>query len=118
MGKNNIENILGVSEDTNVVDSTPEESKEDSSAEETLKIIAFIILWLGIIATIISLFTVFFVKEIDLNYPYAVHHNIGFNAARLVTTICTLLGALVSWAVLNVIANISMTLKSINKKIK
>jgi len=88
------------------------ENSSGNSAENTLKGIAAIVLILGIIATIICFSTLCFVEK--------GHYvsRIEFSAAGLVPTFATLLTSLAAWAVMRVLANISLTLKDINSKIK
>ena len=84
--------------------------KTDLSAERTLKIIASIVLVVGIIATIILLTTTVWV-DIGVGIKHVV-----FNPSALVITIGVLLSTLISWALLRVLANISINLKNINSK--
>lgn len=76
----------------------------DSSAEHILSVMGVIILVSGVIATFIGLIYLF---------------SEGFSDSTvLIATISILLGTLITWSVLEVLANISLTLKEINAKIK
>ena len=77
---------------------------ENNSAEKSLKMIALVTLIVGIILAYIMIFTVCFVED-------------GFNPMGFVVTVGVLLFSIVSWASLNVFANISLTLKDIHSKI-
>lgn len=107
----NVNEILGVKQS-----STPEETNEvvsvDNSAESALKIIANIILGCGIIASAICLGTLCFVEQGDYSTETV------FNPTGFAITIMVLFSSLVSWGLLKVIANISLTLKEINAKTK
>lgn len=83
-------------------------TNKNSSAENTLSIIADIVLVLGIIGTVVCLFTIVFVGR----------HNDEFNPVGFGITLSGLLSVLISWSVMKVLANISLTLKGINKKLK
>lgn len=82
--------------------------KKNRGAEDTLSIIADIVLVLGIIGTVVSLFTLALEGE---------NHN-EFNPMGFAITFSALLSTLISWSVMKVLANISLTLKGINRKIK
>lgn len=111
----NVNEVLGVSENTTT--EAPKEvevQKVDNSAEVTLLTIATIVLWCGIIASVICFSTMVIIK--DPSYHY--HTKYIFNSAGFATTIMVLFSTLIGWGVLKVLANISITLKSINSKIK
>ena len=80
-----------------------ESNKNDTSAERVLTAVATIVLICGIIATIIGLIAFFD----NVHNPESLGISIAF-----------LIGTLISWSVMKVIANISINLKEINKKIK
>ena len=86
-------------------------ANENNSAEKTLKTIATITLVLGIIAAFVMVFTVCFVPKYGDN-GQNVFNPIGFGM-----TVGVLLSCIISWATLNVFANISLTLKDIKSKI-
>lgn len=93
------------------------ETPIDNSAENTLSVIANIVLVCGVLATLICLFTIVFVKNPDyLGLDFQSKHI--FNAEGFVSTIMILFSSLISWSLLKVVTNISITLKEINKKIK
>jgi len=86
--------------------------KLNLSAENTLKVIAIIVLIGGIISTIICLFTIVVVDSGKYHYI----DDKVFNPAGLATTIGVLLISLTIWASLIVLSNISVSLKEINSK--
>lgn len=99
-----------------ILDMTPQESQTpqdvdtskgviDNSAENTLLSIAQIVLFCGIFVTLIC----FLVLSIPNN---------NFDPVGFGITIGVLLSTFMSWAALKVFANISMTLKEINSKMK
>ena len=94
------------------MDTTQQTNKDDSNAENALRAIAGIILALGIIATIICAFTITYTNE----GVYFVEKKANIDG--IITTITILFTSVVSWALMRVIADISTTLKEINKKIK
>ena len=117
-----VNEILGMgSEDVNlegeVMKAVPDkptiEKRSGNGAENTLITIANIILLVGIIVTVICFFTICYVKEDDKWYSEKV-----FNPSGFATTLMILLSSLISWSVMRVLANISLTLKEINGKIK
>jgi hypothetical protein len=81
-----------------------------TSAEDTLTTVGNVILVLGILATIILAFTTVFV-EVEVGW----HKESRFNPMGLALTVGTLLSTLATWAVLRVIANISLRLKAIQE---
>ena len=81
------------------------EKKDENSAEKTLSNIADIILVVGIVVTIICLPTVCFADE-------------EFSPTGFTTTVMVLFSSLISWSVMHVLANISLSLKELNGKIK
>ena len=81
-----------------------------TSAEETLTTVGGIILAIGIAATVILAFTT--LKTETYNGYY---HEEQFNPMGLALTLGTLLSTLATWAVLRVIANISLRLKAIQE---
>ncbi len=81
-----------------------------TSAEETLTIVGGIILAIGIAATVILAFTT--LKTETYNGYY---HEEQFNPMGLALTLGTLLSSLATWAVLRVIANISLRLQAIQE---
>ena len=91
---------------------TPKEM--DLSAEKTLNGIAVFTLIVGIIATLVCLFTICWIQNPEYTYVT----DLIFNPTGFATTIAILIGSLATWALLRVIANISTTLKTINNKIK
>ena len=88
------------------------EKKDENKAEKLLSEMADIILVVGIIGTFICLFTLCFVDK------SAYSSEKEFNPSGFVTTVMVLLSSLISWSVMRVLANISLTLKDINAKLK
>ena len=80
----------------------------------TLIFIANVVLVCGIIASLICLFTIVWVR--NPAYTYVIEYM--FNSSGFATTIMILISSLVSWSFMKVLANISLTLKDINKKMK
>ena len=81
-----------------------------TSAEDTLTTVGNVILALGILATIILAITTVFV-EVEVSW----HKESRFNPMGLALTVGTLLSTLATWAVLRVIANISLRLQAIQE---
>lgn len=81
-----------------------------TSAENTLTTVGGIILALGIIATVILACTTL---QIEVYNDY--HCEEKFNPMGFAITLGTLLSSLATWAVLRVIANISLRLKAIQE---
>lgn len=90
------------------------EKKDENGAEKTLSGLADIILIVGIIVTIICLFTLCFVEVPKSMYSTEK----VFSPSGFATTIMVLFSSLISWSVMCVLANISLTLKELNGKIK
>lgn len=115
----NVNEVLGIKEESQV---TPEVQKEDSqntdssnnSAENTLTVIANVVLVCGILASVICLFTIVWVR----NPAYTYIDKYMFNPSGFATTIMIVMSSLISWSFMKVLANISLTLKDINKKMK
>lgn len=122
MADENINDVLGIEETPKENVPTSQEMEYESTtnnaAENTLNVIAGIVLWVGIIGTVFCLFTLTTTKVVDPNYTYSVHYKSIFNPAGLAVSIGVLLSSLATWAVLKVISNISISLKEINSKIK
>lgn len=86
--------------------------KDNNSAETTLETIANITLGIGIIASVVMLFTICFVQNPEYHY----HKELIFNPTGFAMTCGTLLSTLAAWASMKVLANISLTLKAIKNK--
>ena len=91
-----------------------QEKKNENSAETTLATIADIILVVGIIVTVICLFTLCFVEVPKSMYSTKTE----FSPSGFATTVMVLFSSLISWSVMKVLSNISLTLKNLNSKIK
>lgn len=83
----------------------PSVSSENNSAENTLKTIAIITLVLGVFMTLVLFVTICWSDD-------------KFNPSGFGVTCGVLISTLISWAVMNVFANISLTLKKINSKLE
>lgn len=128
MADGNINDVLGIEEMPEQNNTSEYETNANNAAENTLNIIANIVLWVGIIITIVCLFTLTTNKVVDPAYTYAIEYDIAqyetvqyktvFNPSGLAVSIGVLLSSLTTWAVLKVITNISISLKEINAKIK
>lgn len=116
MAEENVNEVLGIEETSSMENN--ETQNTSNAAENTLNTIAAIVLWVGIIGTIFCLFTLTTTKVVDPTYHYSIHYDTIFNPSGLAISIGVLLSTLISWALLKVIANISITLKEINSKIK
>lgn len=115
----NVNEALGITQENPQSQAEKEQTQEkviDNSAENTLSTIANIILVLGIISTLICAFTICFVTALKPGYSYVTETT--FNPVGFATTIAILLSSLASWSIMKVIANISLTLKEMNHKIK
>jgi len=106
-----VNEILGVSESSPTQKKTSI-SEELISDEITIKIIANIILIIGIISSIILLFTV---AIIQTKGKYSFEDKNVISMSGLVITIGSLISSIALWAFLRVIGNISITLKEIKE---
>ena len=86
--------------------------KDNNSAENTLGTIANITLGIGIIASVVMLFTICFIENPEYHY----HKELMFNPTGFAMTCGTLLSTLAAWASMEVLANISLSLKAIKNK--
>lgn len=128
MAEENVNEVLGIEETPSeppkkygIFDPEPESNSEETqsnAAENTLNVIATIVLWAGIIGTIFCLFTITTTKVVDPTYTYSIHYQTLFNPAGLAISIGVFVSALTTWALLRVVANISTSLKEINSKMK
>ena len=89
-----------------------------TGAEKALYRLSNISLVLGIIMTIYCVFKLVFIKVPHYNYSGKLDTTTEFSLEGLVVTFCVLAYTIFVWATLRVQANISMTLKDINHKIK
>ena len=97
-----IENVVEYTE-------TSEVKELNLFAEKTLRAIANIVLILGIISTLVCLFSI---VVVDSKNTYITHiDDKEFNPLGFATTIGILLGALIIWASLRVFSDISISLK-------
>ena len=89
-----------------------------TGAEKALYRLSNISLVLGIIMTIYCVFKLVFIKVPHYNYSGKLDTTTEFSLEGLVVTFFVLAYTIFVWATLRVQANISMTLKDINHKIK
>ncbi len=102
----NVNDALGIlPAENSVTPQTTEQNADNNNAENTLSTIAMIILIVGISAAVVCLLSL---TTIDGE----------FNPAGLGLSVLILLSTLISYSIMTVLANISLTLKDINKKIE
>lgn len=94
-----------------------------NGAENSITFVAYTILILGIIATLYMLFTVVFIDvPVENTYNYWNHSSLltrkEFNPGGLFATLLVLFTTIAYWALMKVIANISLNIKDINNKLK
>ncbi|MDR2410580.1 MAG: hypothetical protein LBE13_21055 [Bacteroidales bacterium] len=106
-----VNEILGIQETE-----AKTEFADSYSHEKILRTIATIILIVGIIATLIMLFTITFPEKLEDGYRYITERK--FSAMGFLITILTCLSSITIWAILNVLSNISINLFEIKDKIK
>jgi len=111
--ENNINETLNLSGNSDTQITETVNNNNNTTDEKTLKTIANLILVVGIISSLILLFTVTFVK---IPGKYSWENEMAFNASGLVITIGTLFSSIGLWALLRVISNISISLKELNIK--
>ena len=116
MAENQENAFVSAVEEPKVPTTPTQETETNLSAENTLNGIAVFTLIVGIIGAIVCLFTICWVEVPKAGYTYLTEK--VFSGSGFATTIGILIGSLATWALLKVIANISITLKEINKKIK
>lgn len=95
------ENKVEVQETAQVKD------KKNNTIENTLSVLADIVLVLGVIGAIICFFSL---STIKVGF-----HN-EFNPVGFGISVSALLSTLISWSIMKALANISLTLKSIRRK--
>lgn len=103
-----------INEVLNIALETTEDVKDVSylNEEKTLKTIADIVLFVGIISSAILLFTITFITQGE----YSWERETTFSPSGLVTTLCVLFSSIATWAFFRVISNISISLKELNRK--
>ena len=114
-GGEDIVEALGIEQKDNNPTETPAE-EQNNSAENTLNFIANLTLFLGIFISVICLFTICFVETPKDDYFDTTEKVFSWHGFMI--TIAVFISSLMSWAVLRVFTNISLTLKQINRKIK
>ena len=116
MAENQENAFVSAVEEPKAPSAPSQENGIDLSAEKTLNGIAVFTLIVGIIGALICLLTICWVEVPKAGYTYLTEK--VFSGSGFATTIGILIGSLATWALLKVIANISITLKEMNKKIK
>ena len=96
----------------------PKELHTDNGAENSIIVISNLILVIGIIASLLCAFTLTYTEGIEYDDSLNIKTVKVFNPSGLVVTILIFLLSLIQWAFLRVIANISLNIKEINKKLK
>lgn len=93
-----------------------------NGAENAITLFANLILIFGIIATIICAFTTIFVDTPQISYGSFARASVKttkeFNPIGLFLTLTILFTTILQWALMRVIANISLNIKDINNKLK
>lgn len=89
-----------------------------TGAEKTLYMFSNISLVLGIILTFFCAYKLIFIEVPHYSYYEGVKTTTEFRWEGLIATLSVFASTIFTWAVLRVQANISMTLKEINNKIK
>lgn len=89
-----------------------------TGAEKAMYILSNISLVLGIILTFICAYKLVFMEVPHYDYYRGMTTTTEFRWEGLIATLFVFASTILTWAVLRVQANISMTLKEINKKIK
>ena len=90
----------------------------DNSAENSIIVIANLILVIGILATLLCAFTLTYTEGIEYDDNLNIRTVKVFNPSGLVITILIFLFSFIQWAFMRVIANISLNIKEINRKLK
>lgn len=108
----NVNDVLGVQETKE--NETVVEYIDTYSHEKTLKIIATIVLIVGIIATLICLFTI---TKTETTTSWGSKES-EFNMMGLLISILVGISSVTTWAILNVLSNISINLYKIKDSLK
>jgi len=108
----NINEVLGVQETKE--NKTVAEHADTYSHEKTLRTIATIVLWVGIIATIICLFTITSTSTVNRWGDTEKE----FSMMGLLISILVGISSVTTWAILNVLSNISINLYKIKDSLK
>lgn len=106
----NVKETLGLKESEEKKTYKEEPKEIDSSAENTLNSFAVLVLIFGIISSIICLIIAFSGRDY--------YGRPEFNIMGIVYAVLSLVPSLLTWSVMRVFVNISLTLKEINKKLK
>lgn len=101
--------MAAMQQETTKVEVTKEQESTEVSAEKVLSVLSVIILVCGLLATLICAFAITTIKT---------RYDTEFNPAGFGITVSILVGSLITWSIMKVLANISITLKEIYKKLK
>lgn len=110
MGNNDLNDILEIENESNMADSANMESDNSFFYEKVLRIIANIILALGILFSIILFFTI----GLDSSNHFG-NTSYYFNLTGFIISISTLAGSFIAWAFFHVICNISVGINRLCK---
>lgn len=110
--KENVNDVLGVQE-TNETE-TAIEYVDSYSHEKTLRVVATIVLIVGIIATLICLFTI---TKTETTTSWGSKES-EFNMMGLLISILVGISSVTTWAILNVLSNISINMYKIKDSLK
>lgn len=98
MAKENVNEVLGIEDATPQNGTTSDDTEAivspNNSVENALNVIASIVLWGGIIATVFCLFALTTTKVVDPTYKYSIHYDTIFNPSGLVISIGVFLSTL------------------------
>jgi len=108
----NVNDVLGVQETKE--NETAVEYVDSYSHEKTLRTIATIVLWVGIIATLVCLFTITSTSTVNKWGDTEKE----FSIIGLLTSILVGVSGVTTWAILNVLSNISINLYKIKDSLK
>lgn len=105
--------LAAMQQETPKVEASKGQEIKEVTAEQVLSVLSVVILVCGILATLICALTI---TTIETDYPTS--YDTEFNPAGFGITVSILVGSLISWSSMKVLANISLTLKEIYKKLK
>ncbi len=108
----NVNEVLGIQETKE--NETVVEYVDTYSHEKTLRTVATIVLWVGIIATLVCLFTITYTSTVNM-WGNAKKE---FSIMGLLISILVGISSVTTWAILNVLSNISINLYKIKDNLK
>lgn len=110
MENNNLNDILEIKKETNMSDGDNMQSENNFFYEKVLRIIANLILAIGILLAIILFFTI----GLDKSNHFG-NTSYYFNMSGFIISISTLVGSFISWAFFHVTCNISEGINKLSK---